>query len=43
MVLGAHIQLFVAAGLFGKNPYRAKMTKNGPKTWFLHFLRTLSH
>ena len=43
MVLEAHIQLFVTAGLFGKNPYLAKMTKNGPKTWFLHFLRTLRH
>ena len=27
------------ARFFWKNPHRAKMTKNGPKTWFLDFLR----
>ena len=31
MVLGAHIQLCVTAGFFGKNPHWAKMTKNGQK------------
>ena len=34
------------AGVFGKNPHLAKMTKNGqkwPKKWFLDFLRKSRH
>ena len=31
MVLGAHIQLHVTAGVFGKNPHLTKMTKNSQK------------
>ena len=30
-MLGAHIYLYVTAAFFGKNPHRAKMTKNGQK------------
>ena len=26
------------AGFFGENPHRAKMVKNGPKTWFFGLL-----
>ena len=43
MVLSVHIQLRVAAGFFGKNPHLGKMVKNGPKTWFLDFLRKPCH
>ena len=29
-------------GFFGKNPHWAKMVKNGPKTWFLDFLKKIT-
>ena len=38
-VRGPYIVMCDRAGFFGKNPHWANMTKNGPKTGFLNFLR----
>ena len=42
-VRDSYIVVCDRAGFSGKNPQQIKMVQNGPKTWFLDFLRKSRH
>ena len=42
-VRGPYLVVCDRARFLGKNRHQAKMVKNGPKTWFLDFLRKSRH